>query len=183
MTERIIMAGFGGQGVMTIGTLLAEVAMNAGRQVAFIPSYGAEVRGGTANCSVILSDETIHYPFVDAADTLIVLNQLSYDKFRARLAPGGLVVINSSMASTDDGIEAKSPKGVLVRVPATEAAAEMGNVRVANTLILGAYAARRGGVDIEGVVNVLKQELTGSRAHLVDVNRKAFLRGQALAKA
>lgn len=183
MIERILIAGFGGQGVMTIGKLLAEVAMNAGRQVACIPSYGAEVRGGTANCSLILSNETIHYPFVDAAETLILMNQPSYDRFRARLAPGGLVILNSSMADADPRIEAAAPKGVVVRVPATEAAAEMGNVRVANTVILGAYAARRGGVDIEGVVNVLKVELTGSRAHLVDVNRKAFLKGQALAKA
>jgi 2-oxoglutarate ferredoxin oxidoreductase subunit gamma len=182
MTERVIIAGFGGQGVMTIGKLLADIAMRAGRQVAFIPSYGAEVRGGTANSSIILSDETIHYPFVDAVDTLVVMNQPSYDRFRARLAPGGLVILNSSMADTDARIEAAAPKGSVLRIAATEAANALGNLRVANTVMLGAYAAARGGVGVDGLVEVLKTELTGTRAHLVDVNRHAFLKGQALAK-
>ncbi len=176
MTERIIFAGFGGQGVMTAGKMLAEVAMQLGRHVTCYPTYGAEVRGGTAYCSVILSDQPIHSPVVEEADTLVILNQLSYDKFRPRLAPDGLVLLNSSMAQPDPG-----DKRALL-IPATEAANELGNVRVTNLVALGAYAQARGGVPIEAVMGLLSRGLTGARAHLLEVNRQAFLKGQELAR-
>ena len=176
MTERIIIAGFGGQGVMTIGKMLAQVATGRGLQVTFIPAYGPEVRGGTAHCEVVLSDEPIPSPLVEQADTLIILNQPSYDKFRPHLKPDGLVLLNSSMAQPDPG----DKRSLLI--PATEAANDLGNVRVTNLVALGAYVQVRGGVPLEAVMGVLGKELTGSRAHLLEVNRQAFLKGQELAR-
>lgn len=176
MTERIIMAGSGGQGIMTIGKMLGQVAMEGGRQVTFIPAYGPEVRGGTAHCEVVLSDEPIPSPLVEQADTLIILNQPSYDKFRPRLKPDGVLILNSSTAQPEPG-----DKRALL-IPATAAANELGNVRAANLVALGAYAQLRGGVPIEGVMAVLAKEFGPARASLLEVNRKAFLKGQELMK-
>ena len=180
MTEKIIIAGSGGQGVMTIGKLLVTAMMRAGREVTYLPSYGAEVRGGTANCSVVLSDEAIYSPLIETADTLVIFNQPSYDKFRARLAPGGLIIVNSSMTQPD-AAQKSVGKATLVALPATEAADALGNVRVANLVMLGAYAAARGGLTVDTVVDCLKEEFSGPRAHLLELNRKAFLKGQELA--
>ena len=176
MTERIIVAGFGGQGIMTIGKLLGQVATSAGRHVTYIPAYGPEVRGGTAHCEVVLSDEPIPSPLVEQADTLIIMNQLSYDKFRPVLKPDGVTLLNSSLAKPEPG----DKRSLLI--PATEAANELGNVRVTNLVALGAYAQLRGGVPLEAVMGLLSKELSGSRAHLLEVNRQAFLKGQELLK-
>ena len=115
-------------------------------------------------------------PLVEEADTLIILNQPSYDKFRPRLKPEGTVLLNSSMAQPDPG----DKRSLLI--PATEAANELGNVRVMNLVALGAYAQLRGGVPIEAVMELLAKELTGSRIHLLEVNRQAFLKGEELAR-
>jgi 2-oxoglutarate ferredoxin oxidoreductase subunit gamma len=176
MIERIIMAGFGGQGVMTIGKMLAQVAMDRGLQVTFIPAYGPEVRGGTAHCEVALSDEPIASPLVEQADTLILLNQPSYDKFRPLLKPDGVALLNNSMIKPFAG----DTRSMLI--PATEAANELGNVRVTNLVILGAYAQLRGGVPIEAIMGVLGKEFTGKRSHLLEANRLAFLKGKELAQ-
>ena len=182
MTERVIMAGFGGQGIMMIGKLLAGVAMREGKEVTFFPSYGAEVRGGTAHCHIVISDEPINSPVVEEADTLFIMNQPSYDKFRGRLRDGGLLVLNSSMAE-----EAASPEAgrtaTCVGVPATEAANEIGNVRVANSVMLGAYAAARGLLPVEAVLAGLEREMVGRKAALLEVNRTAFRKGEGLGAA
>ena len=180
MTERVIMAGFGGQGMMMMGKLLAGVAMRQGKEVTFFPSYGAEVRGGTAHCHVVISDEPIYSPIVEEADTLIVMNQPSYDKFQPRLREGGLILLNSSMAETDDAL-ADTPPDTCLRIPATEVADEIGNVRVANAVMLGAYAASRGLLPAEAVLAGLESEMVGRKAHLLDVNRAAFRKGQEFA--
>jgi len=152
------------------------VATGRGLQVTFIPAYGPEVRGGTAHCEVVLSGEPIPSPLVEQADTLIILNQPSYDKFRPLLKPDGVALLNSSMAQPDPG----DKRSLLI--PATEAANGLGNVRVTNLVALGAYAQVRGGVPLEAVMGVLGKELTGARAHLLEVNRQAFLKGRELAK-
>jgi 2-oxoglutarate ferredoxin oxidoreductase subunit gamma len=177
MTERIIIAGFGGQGVMTIGKMLAQVATGRGLQVTFIPAYGPEVRGGTAHCEVVLSDEPIPSPLVEQADTLIILNQPSYDKFRPLLKPDGVALLNSSMTQPEPGDKCS------LLIPATQAANELGNVRVTNLVALGAYAQLRGGVPLEAVMGLLAKELIGSRVHLIEVNRQAFFKGQELLRA
>jgi len=180
VTERVIMAGFGGQGMMLMGKLLAKVAMNEGMQVTFFPSYGAEVRGGTAHCHVIMSDEPIFSPFIEEADSLIIMNQPSYAKFRPRLRPNGRLLINSSMAEPTDALERASP-AVCLPFPATEAANELGNVRVANMFMLGAYTAVWNALPSAAVLSGLEADLSGRKAHLLEVNRRAFRKGAELA--
>ena len=182
MTERVIMAGFGGQGIMLIGKLYAAAGMRAGKEVTFIPSYGAEVRGGTAHGNVIVSDEPIHSPMVEEADTLIIMNQPSYDKFRPRLRADGRLLINTSMARCEEQPEAVSP-ALLVPVAATELAIELGDVRVANVIMLGAYAATQQPVPTAAILAELESGMTGRKAHMLEINRKAFRRGQELVKA
>ena len=182
MTERVIIAGFGGQGVMTAGKLLAAVAMREGREVTCISCYGAEVRGGTADCHVVISDDLIHSPSVEEADTLVILNQLSYDKFRPRLREGGLLILNSSMAETDEALE-RASKVLCLRIPATEAANELGNVRATNVVMMGAYCAARKVLSPDILLAELERELGAGKAHLLEINRKAFQKGQELAEA
>ena len=121
--HRLIVAGFGGQGVLSLGKLLCISAMAEGKTVTYLPSYGAEVRGGTANCQVTISSGSIYSPLVERADSLIILNQLSYDRFAARLREGGLMVVNSSAIDAREG----NGDGRMVAVPATELAAQMGS--------------------------------------------------------
>jgi 2-oxoglutarate ferredoxin oxidoreductase subunit gamma len=176
--ERLIISGFGGQGVMTIGKFAASLAMDDGREVTFFPSYGAEVRGGTAHCHLIVSDEPIISPLVEEADSLIVMNQLSYDRFRPLLRAGGLLVLNSSLAEIDPAKEKAGAERVAV--PATEIANEMGNVRVANVIIFGAYCARRKLLDPDRVLAGIDTVLS-ERKHLQEINRLAFQKGMELA--
>jgi len=176
------MAGFGGQGMMLIGKTYAGAAMHAAKEVTFFPSYGAEVRGGTAHCHVIVSDGPIYSPMVEVADSLIIMNQPSYEKFRQRLRPEGLLLLNTSMAQTDETIETESQSHALA-IPATELANEIGNVRVANVIMLGAYAALRQPVPAEIVLGEIEKSMTGRKAHLLDVNRRAFHKGAELAAA
>ena len=178
MEERIIIAGFGGQGVMTVGKFAASIAMSEGREVTFFPSYGAEVRGGTAHCQIIVSDEPISSPVVEKADTLIIMNQLSYDRFRPLLRPGGLLILDSSFAQVAP--ERETDGATLVKVPATETANELGNVRVANVIMLGAYCARRGLFNPENVVAQMMKELSDKK-HLQEINLLAFQKGMELA--
>ncbi len=182
MTERVIMAGFGGQGMMMLGKLFAAVAMREGAEVTFFPSYGAEVRGGTAHCHVVVSDEPIYSAIIERADTLIIMNQPSYDKFRPRLRPDGLLLINASMAEPNSALERDSQVTCLL-IPATDAANKLGNVRVANVVMLGAYSAMRPVLPSEAIVAGLEAQLSGPKAHLLEVNRKAFRRGAELAVA
>jgi len=179
VTERLIIAGFGGQGVMLIGKLYAAAAMHTGKEVTFMPSYGAEVRGGTAHGNVIISDEPIHSPVVEMADALIVMNQPSYDKFRPRLRPGGRLFINSSMAQADTQQEADSPARV-VALAATDLAEELGNTRVANVIMLGAYSATHPGVPAENILAELAKGMTGRKAHMLEINCAAFQKGREL---
>jgi len=182
VTERVIMAGFGGQGMMLIGKTYAGAAMHAGKEVTFFPSYGAEVRGGTAHCHVVVSDDPIYSPMVEVADSLIIMNQPSYEKFRPRLRPEGLLLLNSSMTDTREAREAESAAQALP-IPATELANELGNVRVANVIMLGAYAALRHSVPAEVILAELEKGMTGRKAGLLEVNRKAFQKGAELAAA
>jgi len=178
--ERMIMAGFGGQGMMMIGKLLTGVAMDEGLHVTFFPSYGAEVRGGTAHCHVVMSDEPVFSPMVEEADTLIIMNQPSYDKFRPRLRAGGLLLLNTSMTEPVESLEAASP-ATIVPLAATHEANLLGNVRVANVLMLGAYACARETVSAESILAGVEAMLTGRKAHLLEANQRAFRKGQELA--
>jgi len=180
MIERLLVSGFGGQGIMTLGKTLAQAALDAGLETTYFPSYGAEVRGGTANCHVILSDEPIYSPRVEEADTLVIMNQPSYERFRPILKPSGILLINASMTEPRGERESASPARLL-SIPATEIANDLGNVRVANTVMLAAFAETWNGVPADACWKALEASLSGRHRHLLDVNRRAYERGRAAA--
>jgi 2-oxoglutarate ferredoxin oxidoreductase subunit gamma len=173
MTERVIMAGHGGQGLMLIGKLLSHVVMREGKHVTFLPTYGTEVRGGTANCHVVISTDEIFSPVVEVADSLLIMNQPSYDKFKGSLKPGGTLLINSSLVRPEGSVNGAR----LVAIPATECAAELGNVRVANMVMAGAYNALKKLVQVQSLLAELQATLTGKKAGLFEVNKQALERG------
>lgn len=173
MTERIVMAGWGGQGLMTLGKFVATVAMRLDKHVTWMPAYGAEVRGGTAYCHVIVSDEAIYSPVIAEADTLILMNQPSYDKFHDMVATDGLMLLNSTTIAQ----EQPHPDVRIIRVPATDIAIRLGNVRVANMVMLGAYRAFKNFLPLEPIQALLAETLTGRRAPLVEMNLKALEAG------
>ena len=181
VTERVIIAGFGGQGVMTLGKLFASAATREGREVTYVPCYGPEVRGGTAHCHVVISDEPIYSPSVEEASALLLFNQLSYDKFRKQLGEDGLLVLNSSLAKTDPALE-RAARGRCLPIPATEAASEIGSVLVTNIIMLGAYCAARKVVSAAAVLAEMEHMGKG-KAHLIEINLRAFHRGEELARS
>ncbi len=175
MTERIFIAGAGGQGVMLLGKVLATAAMKENKFVTWLPAYGAEVRGGTANCMVIISDEEIGSPYVEEADSMIILNQPSLEKFSKVLKKKGLLILNSSLAQSD---EINSVK--ILKFPFTDLAVEQGNMKIANMIALGAYLAKNKIVSTEAIVETMK-EMAAGRPELVEINKKAFFIGAQLA--
>jgi 2-oxoglutarate ferredoxin oxidoreductase subunit gamma len=178
--HRLICAGFGGQGVLSLGKLLCISAMAEGKVVTYLQSYGAEVRGGTANCQVIVSSDTIYSPLVESADSLIILNQLSYDRFATCVKPGGLMLLNSS--TIDPGPSPGGPADPRVlSLPATDLAVRMGNVRVANVILLGAFLQLTGLVKWESCEQALEDLWGDRKADLVGLNRRALRRGGELA--
>ena len=178
--EEIIIAGFGGQGIIMTGKLLAQAAMKAGKEVTYIPSYGAEVRGGTANCMVIIADQPIACPVVGRADSLIVMNRASFIKFAPRLKNGGLLVLNSSLIDSWPGI---NPTIDIIAVPADQLAGELGNPRVANLVALGAYLQRRGILTAETAVAALPDVFAERHHKILPLNAKALHRGAEFAKS
>lgn len=139
--DEVLIAGFGGQGIMVAGKLLAQTAMRAGKEVTYMPSYGAEVRGGTANCMVVIADEPVACPVVATPTSLIVMNKASLNKFAPRLKKGGLLVMNSSLIDVEPKVDETIK---VVAVPVDELAVELGNKKAANMVALGAYLQARG---------------------------------------
>lgn len=178
MLQEILIAGFGGQGVLSTGQLMAYAGMIEGKQVAWIPSYGPEMRGGTANCGITISDEPISSPLVTEPTTLIVMNRPSLDKFEKTVVPGGLILINSSLVEQ----KVKRQDVKVVEIPANRIAEELGNVRVANNVILGALIELTGIVTVEAVVESLKKVLPARRHNMIPVNQMALESGIKLAK-
>ena len=173
MERNLMVAGFGGQGVMMLGKLLSYATCEStDYNVTFFPSYGAEQRGGTANCYVVISDEPIGAPLGDAMDDLIVMNAPSLNKFLYKLMPGGTLFINSSIVT--DEIPRADIK--VVRVPVTELALEMGSAKVLNIVMLGAYIGYTGCLPEELVLDTLVRKL-GKKADLIPLNREAFAKG------
>ena len=178
--EEVIIAGFGGQGILLAGKLLAQTAMKQGLEVTYMPSYGAEVRGGTCNCMVIMADEAIACPVVGNPDSVIVMNKASLAKFGARLKKGGLLVINSSLIDTEpeqlhNGIET-------ISVPADEIAIELGNQKAANMVALGAYLKRRGILSPDAAAATLPDALAKRYHSTLPINAQALHRGAQFAK-
>ncbi|MCX5711273.1 MAG: 2-oxoacid:acceptor oxidoreductase family protein [Candidatus Omnitrophica bacterium] len=175
MTERIIIAGAGGQGIMLLGKVLAEAAMKEGKFVTWLPAYGAEVRGGTSHCMLVISDEEIGSPYVSKADTLIIMNSPSLEKFKGRLAAGGLLVLNSSLAKPE-----KQGKVKIIQHPFSDKAIEMGNIKIANMIALGCYVGLRKSVSIKNVLGVIEDIAPKGKKDLVLINQEALKKGVAL---
>lgn len=168
MIQKIIFAGFGGQGVLFAGKTLAYAGMDAGLQISWLPSYGPEMRGGTANCSVILSDQPIGSPVITAPDILIAMNKPSLEKFENLVVPGGLIILDSFLIDKKvarDDIEA-------VYIPAKHLAGEAGNENLGNMVMLGAALKHRQMLRIEMVYKSIEEHTPKSRAALAEMNKK-----------
>lgn len=175
--ERIIVAGFGGQGVMMIGKLLAHAGMIEDRNVSWLPSYGPEMRGGTANCHVIISDEMIGAPIVTEATCVMAMNLPSLEKFEARVKPGGWLLINSSLIPAHPTRQ----DARALEIPVNDIANAQGSLKVANVVMLGAYLALSGVVKEETILGVIEEMLGKTKRHLLDINVKALHEGMAFA--
>ncbi|WP_312475943.1 2-oxoacid:acceptor oxidoreductase family protein [Neobacillus sp.] len=176
MLEEIIIAGFGGQGVMSMGQLIAYAGMLEGKGVSWLPSYGPEQRGGTANCAVVVSDEPVGSPLVTRPSTAIVLNNPSFDKFEPRVRPGGLLIVNSSLV-----VRASERKDIkIIDIAATDMANDLGNSRIANMILLGAFLELTKIVTTDSIVESLKKVLSANKHHLIEVNKQALQKGASL---
>lgn len=178
MLHEIIMAGFGGQGVLSMGKLLAEAALSEDKHVSWLPSYGPEMRGGTANCNVVLAQEEVSSPIVSRATSVIVMNKPSLDKFEKSVVPGGILIINSSL------IDRKSERDDIkvYYVPANTIAGDLGNPKVANVVMLGAFLALTSAVKIESLEEIIEENFKGKKASLIEINKQALAAGLASIK-
>jgi 2-oxoglutarate ferredoxin oxidoreductase subunit gamma len=175
MTEKIIIAGAGGQGIMLLGKVLAQGAMREDKHVTWIPAYGAEVRGGTAHCKVVVSDAEIGSPYFHKADTLIIMNKPSLEKFKNILKNKGLLLINSSLVSL-------SPKRNVhvLEYPFTDIAVKLGNIRVANMVALGCLIAHRNIVNAKSILRAIAEIAPQDKRQLIEINQKALQEGMKL---
>jgi 2-oxoglutarate ferredoxin oxidoreductase subunit gamma len=175
MLIKTIFAGFGGQGVLSMGLNLAQAAMVEGKHVTYLPSYGAEVRGGTANCTVAVSDEDIASPVASSPEFIVVMNKPSLFRFQNLLESAGVLFINSSL------IDAETTRGDIevIRVPANTIAEELGSLKAANMVMLGAFIKKSNLVSLETVIEELKNVL-GKKKSLLEINTKALKTGYDL---
>ncbi|MEE9402769.1 MAG: 2-oxoacid:acceptor oxidoreductase family protein [Desulfobacteria bacterium] len=175
MLIKTIFAGFGGQGVLSMGLNLAQAAMLEGKDITYLPSYGAEVRGGTANCTVAISDEEIASPVASSPDFIVAMNQPSLVRFQNQLQSGGLFFINSSL------VEAEISRGDIdiVSVPANSMAEELGSPKSANMVMLGAFTKKSNLVSLSSVIEALRNTLK-NKQKLIAINKKALLAGYDL---
>ena len=176
MLHEVIMAGFGGQGIMLIGTLLTYAGKEEGKSVSWLPSYGPEMRGGTANCAVCVSDESIASPVVVEPTSAIVMNRPSYEKFHKAIVSGGSLIVNSSLMDVEDTRE-----GVRVyRIAANDEAKELGSDRIANMVCLGALLKATEVVSLDTVLKVLPKVISARHHSLLPLNEEALRRGFGL---
>ena len=173
MLIRTIFSGFGGQGVLSMGYTIANAAMIEGKHVTYLPSYGVEVRGGTANCTVVVSDEEVASPVASEPEFVVVMNQPSFVRFQSILPAGGLICVNSSMVDTS------SARGDIevVAIPTSELAEQLGTVRVANMVMLGALIRVSNIVSFERLLKNLSEVLGEGKSRLTKLNRSALERG------
>lgn len=169
-TWKGIIAGFGGQGVLTIGRLLAYAGMTEGKEVTFIPSYGAEMRGGTANCTVIVSDKPISCPTISVANLVVAMNLQSLHKFEAMVEPGKYLLYNSSVIN-------EAPKRTdinVIAVPANQIAMDLGNERSANIVMMGAIIKHTNMLQLDSIESALEKEFSGRKSSLLEKNLEAL---------
>ncbi|HEY5982116.1 MAG TPA: 2-oxoacid:acceptor oxidoreductase family protein [Anaerolineales bacterium] len=179
MQKEIIIAGFGGQGVLFGGQVLAIAAMDAGKEVTWIPSYGPEMRGGTANCTVVIADEEIGSPLVEHPPLAVALNLPSFDKYEELLQPGGTLVVNQSMV--DRGATRKDIKVLLV--PCNQIAEEIGSKKLVNMVAIGALASALPELGLEAIEKTLTDHMPARHKDMLAMNHEALRRGFAAAEA
>jgi 2-oxoglutarate ferredoxin oxidoreductase subunit gamma len=168
-TQKLFFAGSGGQGILLMGQMIAYGAMSQGLETTFLPSYGPEMRGGTANCTVVVSDKAISCPLIFEADAVVVMNPPSLTKFEPLVKPGGKMLINTSMVTerpTRTDID-------VIEVPCLELAEELGNRRTQNVIMFGALVSETNVISPEGVDYALHKVFSGKKAKLLDLNTKA----------
>ena len=170
MTHKLFLAGSGGQGILLMGQMITYAAMLEDNASTFFPSYGPEMRGGTANCTVVVSDKPVSCPLIYEADALVVMNLPSLIKFEPMVKPGGVILINSSIIDQS----AKREDITVKNIPVNKIALELGNEKVANMVMLGALVRATGVVSESAIEQVMKKTFTGSKAKLIDLNMKAF---------
>lgn len=176
MTERVIVAGSGGQGIMLLGKVLAHAAMAEGKHVTWLPAYGPEVRGGTSHCMVTLSSSEIGSPYISKADTLIILNGPSLKRFSGRVKDKGLLVLNSSLAKA-----VKGDRGVrLLQFPFSDIAVKLGNIKVANMVALGCYLKASQAIGVKSVLQVFRSMAPAGRTDILRINEMALQEGVRL---
>lgn len=170
MTTQILLSGFGGQGILFTGKFLAYKGLFTDKNVSWLPSYGPEMRGGTASCSVIISDEEVGSPIISEPDVLIAMNLPSFEKFEPTVRPGGIVIADSSL------IETKSSRTDIDvhYIPATALASEMGKQSLANMIILGKLLSIMGEFDEENIKTVLSKVIPPKKADMLEINMKAM---------
>lgn len=170
MMKKTVFAGFGGQGVLMMGYVFAVAVMRDGLHVTYLPSYGAEVRGGTANCTVVVSDEEIASPVASFPDYAVILNKPSMVKYEGMMRSGGVMILNSSLVDAvpkRDDIE-------VIKVPANDLAAELGSERTLNMIMLGAFAAKTGITSLDSVMKGLTEIVKGKSNKIMKLNRKGM---------
>lgn len=176
MKEEIIISGFGGQGVLSMGKILAYAALVEGKEVSWMPSYGPEQRGGTANVTVIISEERISSPILSQYDTAVILNQPSLDRFEDKIKPGGTLIYDSYGITT-------APKRTdisIYKIDAMDAAAEMQNAKAFNMIVLGGLLQVRQLANLEDVIMALRKTLPERHHHLIPANEQALKKGMEI---
>jgi 2-oxoglutarate ferredoxin oxidoreductase subunit gamma len=175
MQSDVVMAGFGGQGILLIGKMLAYAGMHEGKEVSWLPSYGPEMRGGTCNCTVVISDTPVGSPVIRSPRAVLAMNLPSLEKFEPDIRSGGLLLINSSLI--DRGAERDDL--TVIEVPANEMATELGNPRGANMVALGAYLGATDAVSLEEIEKVIRETFAAKPA-VIEVNIEALHKGYEL---
>ena len=173
MQNETIIAGFGGQGVLFTGKVMAYAALESGLEVTWFPSYGPEMRGGTANCTVVISDQEIGSPQVKSPRAAIVMNQPSLDKYEDLVRPGGYLAVNTSLMNRP----VKRDDITVIEIPASEIAEELGNIRFANIVILGSLFSKANFLDLESIEKGLKKGLGNKKKKLLEANLEALKKG------
>ena len=177
MQSEVMFAGFGGQGILLIAKILAQTAMREGLEVAWVPSYGPEMRGGTAYCTVVVSDRLIGSPIIKNPQHLVAMNRPSLEKFAPMIQPGGVILVNSTLISVPAGRDDVDE----LRVPVNDIAKELGNVRSANIIALAAFVARSKVVDFDVLRKCVEQEFS-KKPKLIPLNMEAVTAGQKAAE-
>jgi len=177
MLTEVVMAGFGGQGLMLIGKLLAEASMDEDKEVSWLPSYGPEMRGGTANCTVVISDKPVASPVITTPTGLIAMNLPSLEKFSPQVKPGGLIIINSSMIDVGSGRDDVTE----IHIAANDEARKLGTDKAANMIVLGAYIAITETCGLDSIIKWMEHQFE-SKPQVIEVNKKALQRGYELGK-